>query len=1082
CQICKREKQTTFSLDIVDTDFGEPITETYHLCDAETIINKKFKITQEIKDTGIIEFNNGYPLSIFGVVKEGHEIDPYTGDIVGSFGLTFTSEQEEVIGKYSAGRYEGIPRLDIRGITNDFGSFHNGRGIPEISFEDVAGDRENLFIEIPRDDRRLKFRGDNPDASGRRGYPFETDSQNDITDQTIRINTTDLEVEDNVYVTLSLASERKIRENVRHLGKVGEANVFGIIGFSGEIGSEIDVFNYKIRKWKVPNEIPGEDATDSDYKLTLSEYQVDYNTEELEGWRLSEANTEEIEDYWAADYRGILRLTFNRTNVTWTAEEILHRSSIRDQDWFTNYLESLNFTIPTGPDGSYLPGDLEVKIEDKLNIDSVPGFLFDISEINNSLLFDNQKIPYYRPFALALANVSKYDSSDLDTGVGISHLDLFYQQGLSLVHGYDLSGAEFITTESRPRFIDSCDEEYKNKIKNSCHIYDPAQDGRLFLSKDFIENEVLEWRPSGWTIESYWLLQTGYFCGNFTSNSRIYVEEVGGNSINNFSMIYADTVAAISSTISADRNSLTNASYVAFKEEEAHASMACHFFSDGELDIALDKVEIDTNKSHQGEEIKTDDTSLINSHDKYRVIGYNNMLGDIPSYNVGSPIENALFMVCNQEIIDFFETVDLLDPIYGLDFTDIVPKASLEKDTFLYRMAIKYKDNSDITAEERYATLYFDDKGLAINNILMPSSIDYNKSITTSINTKYYYGGPISFLGEFWKKADIEEITAVLVDDRFKNYKIDADQMSVIDDEKGRVYVFYADIISGNLSVVVSEDGGRTWTNFKDLLRLLDGEIVSLPLVLKSYSKEPFELFYVLNDKFLMYRKFDTNLLDCEDANIEYNRLEEYELDTPDDDLEPYTAFGKELRKETSYFIVGDASDEFLINQVALAEEINSSDNDQSVRFDFLGDIAEMIMPFSGKAYFIHTDEKGINRLFFTLDGRLYIKSSGDFYRWKYDVKDIISHRNFTDAELNEGETNDIKNVQVVRDYQNPNRISFLYFHNGMLFCRRLRVDQLQLYYDSDGEKNNLEMKEHLEVSEKRADNPVFLIGNMPDK
>ena len=52
------------------------------------------------------------------------------------------------------------------------------------------------------------------------------------------------------------------------------------------------------------------------------------------------------------------------------------------------------------------------------------GFLFDLTEISNSLLFDREKYPYYRPFAESLKNVSKYNNNDNSTGVGVIFLDL----------------------------------------------------------------------------------------------------------------------------------------------------------------------------------------------------------------------------------------------------------------------------------------------------------------------------------------------------------------------------------------------------------------------------------------------------------------------------------------------------------------------------------------------------------------------------------------------------------------------------------------------------------------------------------
>jgi len=181
---------------------------TFHICDAETILNKNIEITQEIIDTKIINFND-FPISIFGVVKEHIEknigdmgipevknnymstyptaIIEQTGENTydAKFGLKFTSDQIENIGKYNAGQYEGGMVLKINGSTNRYGQF-GWLGTPYVDINDVIfNDQKNLFKGILYDYRKLWFRGDNPFAWGRRDYPFESDSQNDITNNNI---------------------------------------------------------------------------------------------------------------------------------------------------------------------------------------------------------------------------------------------------------------------------------------------------------------------------------------------------------------------------------------------------------------------------------------------------------------------------------------------------------------------------------------------------------------------------------------------------------------------------------------------------------------------------------------------------------------------------------------------------------------------------------------------------------------------------------------------------------------------------------------------------------------------------------
>ena len=212
----------------------------------------------------------------------------------------------------------------------------------------------------------------------------------------------------------------------------------------GAIESKADIFDYQISSWPVPilpsgifmdniDMIENVYTEDSDYKLSDINYVnirrkerdiVDYNREqdsdEIEGWRVSQSITNQVQKFWAADYRGIL--LYNGDNISPTV--VLEEKDIRDQEWFTEYLEGLEFTSPTGSSGQYLSSDLEKKIEDEIELDRESGQMFDISEVNNSLLFDREKIPYYRPFAQALLKVSKYDIKKNTSGVGIINLDL----------------------------------------------------------------------------------------------------------------------------------------------------------------------------------------------------------------------------------------------------------------------------------------------------------------------------------------------------------------------------------------------------------------------------------------------------------------------------------------------------------------------------------------------------------------------------------------------------------------------------------------------------------------------------------
>ena len=625
---------------------------TYHVLESKTKINQKLIITQEILETSIIQFD-GFPLSVFGIVKEhvenfGSDIDAAntyktdhpqtkietntTGEIVARIGLDFSREQLDGLGKFSQGRFRGSGRKRISGATDSNGLFggaantqlkivkNSGDSGEEVEREVVLLEEQNqLFIKIVDDDRTLKFRGDNKEAVGGGIYPFRINGTTgiDVTDKQIRIKTTNLNVGDIIYLTFNITTgDRHLRQNVEHKGSIGQGNTIGIVGFQGAIASEQDIFDYRLKTWKVPSlpsgitmsnidEITNNYTQDNDYKLTLNEFiNIDASqrensnfvltgeeASEIEGWRLSEAILwRRIDSFFAADYRGILYIKNRGSEIN-----ILYpRSLIRDQKWFTTYLESLDFTYPNGPvdpndpideygspKQTYLPSNLEKKIEDNIDFRDMEGFLFDTSEIINSLFFDREKMHYYRPFANALKNISSYNSNDKTTGVGIPHLDLLslicssinISSNIENIDGenitrkkysytnfsfstcnsvnlnyYDLSYGIFDHVSATFSKSRSCEESFNLRSYNySSTNYDAQNEGPgAWYDRGFIENNIWEWRPDGGSIESYWKLETPYFCSNFDSNSRVYIEKMGGNSLDNYSWIYVDTAPFVS--------------------------------------------------------------------------------------------------------------------------------------------------------------------------------------------------------------------------------------------------------------------------------------------------------------------------------------------------------------------------------------------------------------------------------------------------------------------------------------------------------------------------------------------------------
>jgi hypothetical protein len=245
-------------------------------------------------------------------------------------------------------------------------------------------------------------------------------------------------------------------------------------------------------------------------------------------------------------------------------------------------------------------------------------------------------------------------------------------------------------------------------------------------------------------------------------------------------------------------------------------------------------------------------------------------------------------------------------------------------------------------------------------------------------------------------------------------------------------------------------------------------------------------LFYVLNDSFIMYKRIYSELFECADAFVKYIPPSSYDVGTSESFLDVYTENGKELRKQTSYFITGNKTDSYFLEQITIAKKIEKNNKEkgikQSIRFSFGGDINEMDENFNGNAYSIYADKSGIKRLFTITNNKLYIKRSGDFIKWVYDVKGAELHKDFYDEILNEGNNVEVKNIQIVRDYYDSDTISLLYFHNEMLFMRKLQSNVLFSKEEGKVDGNSQKITNYISVSKSNGNKPIFLVGILSDK
>ena len=1186
---------------------------TFHVCDSETVFNRRIEITKEILETDIITFEGEYPISVFGVVKEyisediGDMNDPETKALYmdihptaiiekiadsrfdAKFGLDFTQDQIDNIGKYNAGQYEGGNIIKINGATGWQGQF-GWMGTPYVDIEDVLyEDQQNLFDGILYDYRKLWFRGDNPEAGGRRYRPFESSSQDDATNLSILINTEGLIEKDIIYITFCPVSKRYLRQGIRHRGVVAQGPTFAFnIGWSMEINSQWDVFDYQIRSWLIPREpqetvytlntSDGRTLVNSVFIFTIDgylsvkrllaseEYQEleDEEKEEqrtwdmLEGWRLSEVVSEEVQRFWAADYRGILLVEKSRIGLDFNAEIIFPYEQIRDKEWFDSYVNGLDFVIKhTDANGNIIIDNYEIKIEDVINRTNIESPLFDICEHSNSLLRDAWKIPYYRPFAIALSEVSKYaiDRPDvLDStilGVGICSLDIILDylinrgdlnnvipgfRGREFIDNYyfletagfidifnsaadelrryltdiDLSFSDFQPSIARPDHRYSCDDPYSILNANYfCHIYNPTEISGGYQT-DAIDQSLFGWVADGGKIESYWKFETPWYCGDFNTRTRFYTEHFGGNVANFFSMVFVQTHPVYPHSISSDTDNIINQSFLVFRESNVYSALSYHNFDEEFFGETLKSLRINPDLSPTIVDSDYRDNGF--DHDKYKIMGYNGIIGDKPSYNFGSPLTYEISAYCLQRLDWFFHDFEFLDS--GLNFNDDIPRVDLPEDfdpTFNWRLKeitlkYKYKDTEiRLPADkDNLISLYFEDTNSSLTTTTIP--VFFKNVEKYTIPCSYYKGFPLQILGDVWDYIDVISMKGRVAEtDVIDAFTIDSGQSAVSYDRRGNVLVFYADGETNSISVALTPNLGEKWYKYNNTLRLVEGENASLPFIIPQEDRVSVHLFYVLNGAYLMYKEMNVDFFDLSNVWTEYIPPSSYD-ETSDDDIESgyqvnsvsslhgFTFAGKYLLRQTSFFVAGDADSEYFKKEMETVVKIKERNKQievtqwqsdvpkrgniiQNIRFDFRGDPQYMDRPFGGNSYAVYIDPSGIMRLFMTDKGKLLIKSSGDFRNWVYDVKDVYIHKNYIDDELNTGKDIEIKNIQLVRNHYDTHTIPILYFNRDMLFIRSFQ-SSLLLQFD-EAEDSYVE---RFNITKRTGNKPIFIVGNIPEE
>jgi len=1119
----------------------------WQILSSKTKINMIFRVNEELRrNNGIIELP-GYIVSVLGAFQEPIELDESQIARLGD-PLETPHSRNGYVGDTDA---DGV----FDGLIIDGGSIYKGEEVPPLF--DAEGnqtprnvfDSKNLLLKVLKDSRLHVFRADNDDISPQ---PYADQMPvlnfNDVTANKIQVDLSPYGGKDgDIYVTACLTTKRLFREFNVHTATFAETPDRSGVGTSGGFGgggseilpirSDVVSYHYHPVKWRVIKKDVEENAAgktlDQAYldsiKVPLSVFtetaeavpEEDRNWDIIEGWRLSGMITLETELMIAADSTGIVLVRrngesgVNETDVRVVTSLILARNNILDQEWFDQYLIDNNLN--------------DIIFSDGMKERDFTGTLFDLSEHVNSLVQDGRKIPYSRIFALALRKVNRA------IGVGYPNVDLVTNNLIASGNRetrFDLSTAVF--KEVRANSFDP-------RAWNAASCSGPKDFGGWYDPNDPFNkwSFLIPTPPGDFAVD--WLLSTPFYQDKFNRESRIFVEMFQPNGLRkNPSRIYALTFPSPESSLSFDYTFHRDESF-AFFENLNSETLSYYQFTNGISQQLLSRLRPFLSGNHNKGEF------VFNN---FKYVGYSLAAGQLPDYSEGGLFANDRVSICTQPgsdgnpltfdsvytrgswIVpqitgDSFEITDMDEENLYRDivFDITVSQTSILSDTETGRQELNGGGDNMMAIE-------FKSSNQVLSNIFLPYKQGNHRIV---VDGKFYGGSPIVVHSNMLSRIKINSIDVVYTTrDKIESFLIKGRQTAVAIDGYNRIHVFYNDEASGNISCSVSADLGNTWWIFRDIIRLEAGETAELPYVIPNKNSNEIVLFYILNGRFLMVKRISTEWFVCEDqfqsytppesgtirqnmeevasqiAGMSASSLTEFQnaISTTDNTdfsdlrskmdvgLDNFTEGGKQLRRQTSYFVQAEKKDQFFIDEDISSKAVFAlqfKGEIASPRFAFGGDInafegEQMDVSIEGGSYAVYKDNRSKFRVVLgTSDGRISWKTNdGNLTHWYYDVRRFPIHKNLFNEDP-EVDDLSVDNPQVLYDSINDD-VYLFYFHKQCLFVRRFNNEALyprDTTFDDINTQSEEEytlndgIKEHIEIVRESSNLPIFLVGNL---
>jgi hypothetical protein len=1052
----------------------EPTRSTfiYHLCEAETRINRPITVTEsmleEARDNdGIIQYEvRDYIIGVLGVTRTPIE---------------FTDEEIENIGS-SPGAQRGWSVNSDGAIIANFENFQ-------------AESEDNLFTRRVLDERKFDFRGDNY-LSREDTQVFTNNGTDDLTDRVIEIQfpeallaSSDREPGDplpedpaearvaplipgdRIYLTYSAATERIVRQAI-----LARTFFFLFPGpFVERIGEdEVQAWNYKPYKFKVlkthnvqfaPNDPVRADLRDliqdeeviANPDLTPEQKARRLRTEEMEAMRLTEVlnNTKTkrpfIKGIYAMDIRGIVAVSGVRDG-TESIEVIVPAEEINDQEWWQSTIDSFIVNRP-----GYTNGELT----DLSSANAVlRGFVFDVSDHVNAVCFDSEKFGYQRELAAAIQQVSKPDPDDPTKGVGFPNLDLI-TNGLSQRTRYDLSSAVFepirmSSIEGGAYFIRDC-------------------------NKFFVDR----------TIQADMFIRTPFFFERFGDDARVYVERFSPQlPLSRDGGIWVfSSPAAFGQRMTVDEHPYNKLSYLVFNKDNADGESTLRYFEfeDSILRSQLQRTDLDPSSAeriHEAANLDDLEQSDIN------VIGYDLLLGNQPGYSGGREISTDAGRIALGKMTPaeaYSKSRLLFTQSDGATSVTVSGLGGAKTKSIVLKYRIK---REFLDSPERLFSIIFPNEELVIDNIALPwvGQFSADRVETLVIDTRNYSDEVFRLSGSILQFVDFETIEAVTINDEaYEVAKVISSISSTCFDRSGNWYVFYEDerAVEGDfgdqpgevdeggskeISCLISPDEGETWLDYKGVVQGVDSDDIKTPFVVVDQKANVIHLFFILNDA-LMHKEINPKLFDASDAFKAYKRPITFNATSdPLVGIAHFTEAGQKMRQTPLHVVIGNVSGEYLSDQLGISSGRRS--NGLNPRIVLNGDRLDFEEGFASQDYYAFQDKKGGLSVVYAVNGGVYVRVSNDEGKtWEEAYQregegDVFIHQN-SDVQ----EPREVAQLGGIYDPE-TGALNLAYVVDEMIFTKS--------FDGSVFSRDNLFLEQNL-AAESSDSQPIFIVGSIPD-